>query len=83
MYSFERYMGPTIISEMTRHRIVEIFVEFIRGPPPSSFELAFVSDGGVMQRSSRFKEGDLVHWNLDMYVHLTVQVAALSFTETD
>ena len=40
--------------------------------PKSDLKLKLVlkDDTGVKNESNKFKQGDLVIWNLDMYVHL-------------
>jgi hypothetical protein len=73
IYSLERYIGPTIISEQTQYIFVEISVDFIKRRPKSDLELVFKDDAaGVKHKSNKFKKGDLVLWNLDMSVHLRV-----------
>ena len=72
IYSLERYIRSTIISEQTRYSFVEISVDFIKRRPTSVLELVFKDEAGVKHKSSKFKEGDLVHWNLDTFVHFAV-----------
>ena len=72
-------MGPTIVSEQTRYSCVEIFVNFIKRRPSPDLELVFKDDAGVEHKSNKFKDGALVHWNIDMSVHLAVS----SFSDTD
>ncbi|KAF8269973.1 hypothetical protein EI94DRAFT_1828607 [Lactarius quietus] len=49
-------------------RLKEISVYFIKRRPTSILELVFKDDADVKHKSNRFKQGDLVYWNLDMYV---------------
>ena len=77
IYSLERYIGHSIVSDQTRYSFVEITVDFIKRRPTSVLELVVKDDTGVKYKSNKFKQGDIVHWNLDMYVH----AAVLSFTE--
>ena len=79
IYSLERYVGPTIISEQPRYSFVEIFVEFIKRRPTSDLELVFKDDAGVKHKSSKFKNDVLIHWKLKLFVYF----AASSFLETD
>jgi len=46
----------------------EIFVDFIKRRPTSVLELVFKDHAGVKLKSDKFKQGDLVHWNLDTYI---------------
>ncbi|KAH9022922.1 hypothetical protein EDB84DRAFT_487793 [Lactarius hengduanensis] len=46
----------------------DIYVNFIKRRPISDLELVFKDDAGAKHKSVRFKKGDLVHWNLDIYV---------------
>ncbi|KAH9056825.1 hypothetical protein EDB87DRAFT_1164094 [Lactarius vividus] len=46
----------------------EISVDFIKTRPTSDLELVFKDDAGVKHKSSKFKNGALVHWDLDIYV---------------
>ena len=71
IYSFERYIGPTIVSERTQYNSVEIFVDFIESRPTFDLELVFKDDAGVKHKSDKFKKRALVLWNLDMSVHLS------------
>ena len=77
IYLLERYVGPTIISKQTADSFVEVFVEFIKRRPTSVLELVFKDEAGVKHKSNKYKEGDLVHWNLDMFVRFAVS----SFSE--
>ncbi|KAI9438917.1 hypothetical protein H4582DRAFT_2142025 [Lactarius indigo] len=45
----------------------DIYVNFIKRRPTSDLELIFKDDAGVKHKSAKFKKGDLVHWNLDIY----------------
>jgi hypothetical protein len=88
LYSLERYMHtpimldlavrPTIISDS--YSFVEILVDFIKRRPTSVLELVFKDEAGAQRKSTKFKEGDPVHWNLDRFVHFA---ASLLSTETD
>ena len=42
----------------------------MKGRPKSDLKLVFKDDTGVKHKSNKFKNGDLVHWNFDMSVHL-------------
>ncbi|KAN0134645.1 hypothetical protein V8E53_007430 [Lactarius tabidus] len=77
------------MGESDRDRYIhlkEISVDFIKRRPTSVLELVFKDDAGVKYRSSKFKDGDLVHWNLDTYVRshtcatLTIQRALFKIT---
>ncbi|KAF8266375.1 hypothetical protein EI94DRAFT_1733227 [Lactarius quietus] len=46
----------------------EISVDFIKKRPTSDLELVFKDDAGVKRKSNKFKQGDLIHWNLDVYI---------------
>jgi hypothetical protein len=72
IYSLKRYIGSIIIFEQTRYSHVEISVDFIKRRPKSVLELVFKDDAGVKHKSNKFKEGDLVYWNLDTFVHFAV-----------
>ena len=72
IYSFKRYIVPTIIYKQTAYAFVELFVEFIKGRPTSVLQLVLENDGGVVHKSNQFREGDLLHWNLDTFVHFAV-----------
>ena len=61
-----------IIFEQTRYSPVELFVDFIKRRPTSVVELVFKDIDGVEHKSNKFKEGDLVHWNLDTFVYFAV-----------
>ena len=37
--------------------------------PKSDLKLTFKDDTGVKRKSNKFKKGDLVLWDLDMYVY--------------
>ncbi|KAN0134700.1 hypothetical protein V8E53_007485 [Lactarius tabidus] len=64
----------------------EMSVDFIKRRPKSVLELVFRDDAGVKHKSNKFKEGDLVHWNLDTHVRthtcatLTIQRALFKIT---
>ena len=77
--SLKRYIEPIIISEQTRSLLVEISVDFIKRRPTSVLELVFKDHAGVKRKSQKFKQSDVVHWNIDTYVHFS----ASSFSETD
>ncbi|KAH9015784.1 hypothetical protein EDB84DRAFT_1443344 [Lactarius hengduanensis] len=47
--------------------VKEISVEFIKTRPISDLELVFKDDAGV--KSYKFKNGAIVHWDLDIYVN--------------
>ena len=38
--------------------------------PKSNLKLIFKDDTGVKHESNKFKKGDFVLWDLDMFVHL-------------
>ncbi|KAN0134708.1 hypothetical protein V8E53_007493 [Lactarius tabidus] len=57
-----------MISKQTRYSPVEISVDFIKRRPKSALELVFRDDADVKHKSNKFKEGDLVHWNIDTVV---------------
>ncbi|KAF8269961.1 hypothetical protein EI94DRAFT_868894 [Lactarius quietus] len=46
----------------------EISVDFVKKRPTSVVELVFKDHAGVRHKSNNFKKGDLVHWNIDIYV---------------
>lgn len=69
IYSLERYIVPIIISEHNRYSFVEVSVDFIKRRPPFDIDLVFKADSGALYESNRFKGGDLVHWNLGLFVH--------------
>ena len=79
IYSLERYVRPTVISYADSHGFVEISVGFIKRRPTSDLELVFKDDNGDEFTSNQYKEGDLVHWTLDMFVRF----AASSHSGTD
>jgi hypothetical protein len=56
------------MSEQTRYGFVEVFVDFIKRRPTSVLEIVFKDEAGAKYKSSKFKGGDLVHWNLDTSV---------------
>ena len=74
IYSLERYIGPIIISEQNRYSFVEVSVDFIKTRPAFDIDLNFEVDASVQYKSNSFKEGELVHWNLDMCVHSAVSL---------
>ena len=79
IYSLERYIGSSIIvSEQTRYSPVEIIVHFIKRRPTTDLELVFKNEAGFKHRSNKFKEGDLVHWNLDTSVHFKFVLSSFS-----
>ena len=51
-------------------------MDFIQRRPTSVLELIFKDDAGVKHKSSKFKEGDIVYWNLDMFVHFKLVVSS-------
>ena len=65
-------MGPTIISKQATNTFIEIFVEFIKGRPTSDLELVLKNEAGVIYKSYQVKEGERIHWNVDMSVHFVV-----------
>lgn len=67
-------MQPTIISDKTSYSFVEIYVDFIEKRPSSVLELVFKDEAGVKHKSTKFKEGDLLHWNLDMFVYFSASL---------
>lgn len=69
------------MSKQIRHSFVEIFVHFIQSSTPVlRVELVFKDEAGVKQKSSKFKAGELAHWNIDTFVHFG---SVSSFSETD
>ena len=40
--------------------------------PKSDLKLVFKDDNGVEHKSNKFRNSDLVIWNVDMYVHFVV-----------
>ncbi|KAH9021956.1 hypothetical protein EDB85DRAFT_395773 [Lactarius pseudohatsudake] len=46
----------------------EISVDFIKTRPTSDLELVLKDDAGVTHKSDKFKNGALVHWNLNIYL---------------
>ena len=42
----------------------------MEGRPENDLELVFKEDTGIKHKSNTFEKGDLVLWNLDMFVHL-------------
>jgi hypothetical protein len=74
IHSFERYVGSIIIYEQTRYSPVEISVNFIKRRPTSGLELILKDEAGVKHKSKQFKDGSLVHWNLEMFVHFVVSL---------
>ena len=80
IYSFERYNGPTSISEQTAYTSVGLFVEFFKERPKPVLELVLMNDAGVVCKSNQFKEHNItIHWNLDTFVDFAIP----SFSETD
>ena len=80
IYSFEWYIGHTIISKQTAYAFVELFVEFIKRRPKSILELVLKDDAGIVCKSDQFKEHNItIHWILDTFVDFAVP----SFSETD
>ena len=65
-------MGPTIISKQATNTFIEIYVEFINGRPTSDLELVLKNEAGVIYKSYQVKEGEVIHWNLDTFVHFGV-----------
>ena len=60
------------MSKQTRHSFLEIFVHFILSHPTPVLrvgELVFKDEAGVKHKSSKFKAGEPVHWNIDTFVH--------------
>ncbi|KAN0133873.1 hypothetical protein V8E53_008305 [Lactarius tabidus] len=69
-------------SESERYiHLKEISVDFIKRRPKSALELVFKDDtkddARVKHESNKFKKGDLVLWNIDMYVR-TYSTATLT-----
>jgi hypothetical protein len=58
--------------EQTRYSPTDISVDFMKTRPKSVLELVFRDDAGVNHKSNKFKEGNLVHWDLDTFVHFAV-----------
>ncbi|KAH9053099.1 hypothetical protein EDB87DRAFT_1712583 [Lactarius vividus] len=48
----------------------EISVDFIKTRPTSDLELVFKDDAGVTRKSNKFRNGALVHWDLDIYLKI-------------
>ena len=79
IYSLERYIGSSvIIYEQTQYSPVEIVVHFIKRRPTTNLELVFKNEVGSQHKSNKFKEGDLVHWNLDTSVHFKFVISSFS-----
>jgi hypothetical protein len=68
IYSLERYTESTIISGQNQYSPVEISVNFIKRRPTSDLEIIFKDEAGVKHKSNKFKEDDLLHWNLGTFV---------------
>ncbi|KAF8269985.1 hypothetical protein EI94DRAFT_869503 [Lactarius quietus] len=69
--SWSRSSSPLSSAYSSRYiHLKEISVYFIKRRPTSILQLVFKDDAGVKHKSNRFKQGDLVYWNLDMSVHL-------------
>ncbi|KAH9028977.1 hypothetical protein EDB85DRAFT_1571481 [Lactarius pseudohatsudake] len=70
------------VTDMAQNiHLKEIFVDFVKTRPISSIELVFKDHDGVKYKSKKFKNGVLVHWDLNIHVKthtsatLTVQRA--------
>ncbi|KAH9028960.1 hypothetical protein EDB85DRAFT_2291030 [Lactarius pseudohatsudake] len=46
----------------------ELFVDFVNTHPTSDLDLVFKDHAGVKYKSKKFKNGALVHWDLDIHV---------------
>ncbi|KAH9013359.1 hypothetical protein EDB85DRAFT_970102 [Lactarius pseudohatsudake] len=46
----------------------EISVDFIETRPTSDLELVFKDDAGATRKSKKFKNGALIHWNVNIYL---------------
>ena len=75
LYSLERYIWFIIISEQTWYGPIEISVDFIKNRPTTILELVFKDEAGVEHKSNKFKEDDLVYWNLDLFVYFKFEVS--------
>ena len=74
IYLLERYVQPAIISNLTWiHSFIEVAVGFINRRPTSALELVFKDEADVKHKSSKFKEDDLINWNLDMFVRFATR----------
>ena len=74
IYLLDRYIQPPIIPNLRQtHSFIELAVGFIKRRPTSELELVFKDEAGVKHKSSKFKEGHLVNWNLDMFVRFAAQ----------
>lgn len=52
--------------------LIEISIDLFKRRLVSDLQLVFEDDAGVKHKSNKFKEGDLINWNLDMYVYFEV-----------
>ncbi|KAI9432253.1 WD40 repeat-like protein [Lactarius indigo] len=59
----------------------DIHVDFIEEHPTSDLELIFKDDAGVDHKSTKFKQGTTIHWNIDIYVR-TQTGAALTIQQS-
>ncbi|KAI9432252.1 WD40 repeat-like protein [Lactarius indigo] len=59
----------------------DIYVDFIEEHPTSDLELIFKDDAGVDHKSTKFKQGTTIHWNIDIYVR-TQTGAALTIQQS-
>ncbi|KAH9051709.1 hypothetical protein EDB87DRAFT_1693810 [Lactarius vividus] len=57
----------------------EISVDFIKTRPTSDLELVFKDDAGVTRKSNKFRNGALVHWDLDIYLKVFVEFKPYKF----
>ncbi|KAH9056848.1 hypothetical protein EDB87DRAFT_1686730 [Lactarius vividus] len=48
----------------------EVSVDFIKTRPTSDLKLVFKDDAGVTRKSNKFRNGALVHWDLDIYLKI-------------
>jgi hypothetical protein len=79
LFSLERYVGTIVISEQTQYISVEIYVDFITGRPTSALKLVFKDHAGIEHKSNKFKQSELVHWNIDLSVHSQPRHSFLEF----
>ncbi|KAF8266377.1 hypothetical protein EI94DRAFT_197351 [Lactarius quietus] len=71
-YRYIHLKGISISLSIFRSRLynlIEIFVDFIKKRPTAALELVFKDHAGIQHKSDKFKQCDLVHWNMDMSVH--------------
>jgi hypothetical protein len=70
------YNHSVLSRSQISYSFVEVFVEFIERRPTSVLELVFKDGSGVKRKSNKFKEGDRIHWNLEMFVLFAVSLSS-------